>query len=88
MKKISNEKMATNEGGINTKPQLLLLDEATAALDPKTERYILDLLLKVKEKMGIFLVTHKETTAKIADTVYVIEGGFSKSVSSTFSHWR
>lgn len=68
-----------------TKPQLLLLDEPTAALDPKTENSILDLLLKLKENMGILLVTHKESTAKIADKVYVIEGGISKLLNSICS---
>ena len=58
-----------------TRPQLLLLDEATAALDPKTEDFILNLLLKLKEDIAILLVTHKESTAKIADNTYLIENG-------------
>jgi len=58
-----------------TKPQLLLLDEATAALDPKTETFILDLLLKLKKHIGILLVTHKESTAKIADNTIEMTGG-------------
>lgn len=50
-----------------TQPQLLLLDEATASLDPGTESLILALLLTLKKNMGILLVTHKESTANIAD---------------------
>jgi ABC-type bacteriocin/lantibiotic exporter with double-glycine peptidase domain len=58
-----------------TKPQLLLLDEATAALDPKTESFILQLLIKLKAHIGILLVKHKESTAKIADEIYGVENG-------------
>ncbi|MBC6111774.1 peptidase domain-containing ABC transporter [Pedobacter fastidiosus] len=65
-----------------SKPQLLLLDEATASLDPKTEGFILNLLIKLKEKMGILLVTHKESTAKIADEVYEVENGIAKNSRS------
>ncbi len=58
-----------------TKPQLLLLDEATAALDPKTETFILNLLIGLKEQMAILLITHKESTTKIADEIYMVENG-------------
>ncbi len=55
------------------KPQLLLLDEATASLDPKREQFILNLLLSLKKHMGILLITHKESTSLIADFKYTIE---------------
>lgn len=55
------------------KPQLLLLDEATASLDPKMEQFILNLLLSLKKHMGILLITHKESTSLIADFKYTIE---------------
>lgn len=57
------------------KPQVLLLDEATAAMDRKTEQFILQLLTQLKNEMGIILITHKMQTAKIADRIYVIENG-------------
>jgi len=57
------------------KPQVLLLDEATAAMDRKTEQFILQLLSQLKNEMGIILITHKMQTAKIADRVYIIENG-------------
>ncbi|MBB6498981.1 peptidase domain-containing ABC transporter [Pedobacter cryoconitis] len=57
------------------KPQLLLLDEATSSLDPKTELFILDLLVQLKSKMGILLISHKEATASIADFQYKIVAG-------------
>lgn len=57
------------------KPQLLLLDEATSAMDRNTERYILEVLLRLKSKMGIVVVTHRPKTASIADCMYIIEQG-------------
>ncbi|RZK59204.1 MAG: peptidase domain-containing ABC transporter [Pedobacter sp.] len=57
------------------KPQVLLLDEATAAMDRNTERFILTLLNQLKNEMAIVLITHKMQTAKIADRIYVIENG-------------
>ncbi|MBB2148325.1 peptidase domain-containing ABC transporter [Pedobacter gandavensis] len=56
-------------------PQILLLDEATSAMDRRTEKFIIELLLKYKEKMAIIMVTHKVMTAKIADRIYIIEHG-------------
>lgn len=57
------------------KPQLLLLDEPTSSLDPKTELFILDLLVRLKNKMGILLISHKEANASIADFEYKIVAG-------------
>ncbi len=39
-------------------PEILLLDEATAHVDQKTQILIYDLLLKMKGKMTILMVTH------------------------------
>lgn len=57
------------------KPQILLLDEATAAMDRETEKFVLNLLNKLKSEMAIVLITHRLQTVKIADRVYVIEDG-------------
>jgi len=57
------------------KPQLLLLDEPTSSLDPKTESFVLDLLVGLKNRMGILLISHKEANASIADFQYKIVAG-------------
>jgi ATP-binding cassette, subfamily C, bacteriocin exporter len=63
-----------------SKPQLLILDEATAALDRHTERFVLDLLAKLKPEIGILLITHRLHTLKaVCDQIYVLENG-------TFAH--
>ncbi len=62
------------------KPQLLLLDEATAAMDRKTEHFVIKLLKELKERLAIIMVTHRADLASMADTVYVIE---NKTISIT-----
>lgn len=61
------------------KPQLLLLDEATSAMDRNTEKFIFEILKKIKSEMAIILVTHRIQTAKEADTIYVLENGIISS---------
>ena len=39
-------------------PRLLLLDEPTASVDPDMQKSFYELLLKLKEKMAIVLITH------------------------------
>lgn len=57
-------------------PQLLLLDEATAALDAHSERQVLDLLQQLRPRMGIVFVTHRlHTLPRICDRIYVLDGG-------------
>ncbi len=56
-----------------SKPQVLLLDEPTAAMDRKTEHFVINLLNQLRNKMLILLVTHRPQLARHADTIYVIE---------------
>lgn len=57
------------------KPQLLLLDEATAAMDKETESFILSILQKEKTAMAILMVTHRHKTAEVCDRVFRLEKG-------------
>ncbi|NQX38006.1 ATP-binding cassette, subfamily B [Pedobacter steynii] len=57
------------------RPQLLLLDEATAFMDTNTETFTLELLTRFKSKMAIILITHKTETTRLADRIYVIKQG-------------
>ncbi len=43
---------------IARQPRLLLLDEPTASIDPEMQKSFYELLLKLKKKMAIILVTH------------------------------
>ena len=52
-------------------PQLLILDEATSAMDKTTEAFVIKLLKKLKSKMTIIYITHREySLMDIADKVY------------------
>lgn len=42
-----------------SKPHLLILDEATAAMDRESEIFILNLLKMLKKDLGIIFVTHR-----------------------------
>lgn len=57
------------------KPQLLLMDESTSAMDRNTEAFIMNLLVQLKNEMGIVMVTHRTKTAKLADRIYILENG-------------
>lgn len=59
-------------------PKLLLSDEGTSALDPKTTMSILELLRKTVKDMGltIVLITHQmEVARNICDRIGVMEAG-------------
>lgn len=61
-----------------TRPELLLSDEGTSALDPRTTADILDLLKKSAKELGltIVLITHQmEVAKKICDRIAVMEEG-------------
>lgn len=58
------------------KPQLLLLDEATASMDKNTERFVLQLLQRLSTEMSVLLITHKIQTARQANRVYILENGY------------
>jgi ATP-binding cassette, subfamily B, bacterial len=54
---------------------ILLLDEATANLDSRSERRISDLLRTVLTDRTVIVVTHRLSTVLDADVIYVVEHG-------------
>jgi ATP-binding cassette subfamily B protein len=56
-------------------PDLLLLDEATAALDPGTEAAVLAAGDRLTRTRTTVLVAHRLATASRADRIVVLEGG-------------
>ncbi len=63
---------------IANKPKILLSDEGTSALDPKTTKSILELLNKIRNQLGvtIVLITHQmEVVKEICDRVAIMENG-------------
>jgi ABC-type multidrug transport system fused ATPase/permease subunit len=59
------------------------LDEATAAMDRRTEQFVLQLLDKLKENMIIILVTHRIQVARRSDKIYIIE---NRQVTASGTH--
>ncbi|MCF6240785.1 MAG: ATP-binding cassette domain-containing protein, partial [Bacteroidales bacterium] len=58
------------------KPQILILDEATAAMDRETEKFTTHLLIKLKKKIAVFYISHRLHILKnISDRIYILENG-------------
>lgn len=53
--------------------ELLVMDEATAALDMETEKAVIDSIRKVKENKTVVLATHHLSLANECDLIYRIE---------------
>lgn len=55
--------------------QLIVLDEPTSALDPKAEYEVFRKFRELLEDQAAVLVTHRLSTVKMADCIYVLEQG-------------
>ncbi len=65
-------------------PQILILDEATAAMDRETESFISLLLTKIKQEKAVFYISHRLHTFKtLADCIYILEKG---SITASGTH--
>src|SRR5699024_4648160 len=63
---------------LSNDPEVLLCDEATSALDPQTTDEVLDLLVKIRQELGltIVMITHEmQVIRKICDRAAVMEDG-------------
>ena len=75
-----------------TDPEVLLCDEATIALDPKTTRSILELIKQINERLGItvIIITHQMSVIEdICTRVAILENGSvveEGEVSKVFSN--
>jgi ATP-binding cassette, subfamily C, bacterial len=58
-----------------SKPSLLILDEATSSLDSENEKRILNAIEELHGKMTILVISHRLSTIRGADVIYVIEEG-------------
>ena len=81
-------------GVLAMQPEVLVLDEPTAGLDPKGRDEILDQVAKLKEETGItvILVSHSmEDVAKYVDRIIVMNHGsvmFDDTPKEVFRHYR
>ena len=56
-------------------PGLLILDEATSAVDPGTERHITEALRRLSAGRTVVTIAHRLSTAEAADHVFVFDAG-------------
>ena len=57
------------------KAQLIILDEATRALDDKTEENVMSAISSLDEDITILIVAHRLTTLKYCDRIFEIKNG-------------
>ena len=66
------------------KPQFLILDEATSAMDRNTENFTMNLFKKIKPNCAIFFISHRLNALKnIADIIYVLD---KKTITNFGNH--
>jgi ATP-binding cassette subfamily C protein len=57
------------------RPELLIMDEVTAALDPTTEQAICETLRSLAGQVTILSISHQPAMQAAADTAYLLSGG-------------
>ena len=68
-----------------TNPRLLILDEVTSALDPKTERDMCSNIKRMAKDSAVISITHRPAFLDIADSVYeVVDGQVKKLDQDTY----
>eukprot|EP00792_Barthelona_sp_PAP020_P004432 TRINITY_DN2124_c0_g1_i1.p1 TRINITY_DN2124_c0_g1~~TRINITY_DN2124_c0_g1_i1.p1 ORF type:complete len:912 (+),score=211.69 TRINITY_DN2124_c0_g1_i1:56-2791(+) len=56
-------------------PKILVLDEITAALDPKSEASVMDAIKEISKNRTCLMVAHRLNTIAHADAIYVYDHG-------------
>jgi ATP-binding cassette subfamily C protein len=69
--------------GLLRRPRLLVLDEATSAVDIDGESALLDRLLHLAPRPTIIIIAHRQETLRHCERVLVFEGGRLVSDSAT-----
>jgi ATP-binding cassette subfamily B protein len=65
-----------------TRPDVLLLDEATAQLDGLTERAVADGVRELAERGSVVSIAHRLSTVMDADQIVLLDGGTVRAVGT------
>src|SRR6185369_10064793 len=57
------------------KPKILILDDALSAVDTKTENNILNSLKKIMQGRTTIIISHRVSSAKLANKIVVLDDG-------------
>jgi ABC-2 type transport system ATP-binding protein len=69
------QRLGLAQAQVNT-PDLLILDEPAASLDPRGRRDVLEVLTRLRERTTIFYSTHiLDDVQRVSDTVAILNGG-------------
>ena len=60
---------------IYNNPSLLILDEATNALDNQTEKNVMDAINNLHKNTTIIIIAHRLSTVKNCDNIFLLEKG-------------
>jgi ATP-binding cassette subfamily C protein len=63
-------------------PWLLVLDEATTALDPKSEAEVWEAVEGLRGRMTVLAISHQPVLLDVADRVYRVEGGVATAIAA------
>ena len=66
------------------RPKLLILDEATASLDPATEAGVWEAVVRLRGKTTVVAISHQPALAGVADHIYRIEDLQAPPVGTPF----
>lgn len=78
-------------GVLAMQPEVLILDEPTANLDPRTRHDFVDLLEPLRGKGAVVWLTSSAREAASADRIYLLQNGATTAVESgahMFHDWR
>jgi energy-coupling factor transport system ATP-binding protein len=75
-------------GVLAMEPEVLILDEPTANLDPRTRNEFLDLLKPLRDKSAIVWLTSVAREAALADRVHLLRDGHIEPMESGIGLFR
>ena len=56
-------------------PEILILDEATSAIDEEVEKDFIDNLLEIGKNKTIIIISHRSSTIENCDEIFKVEDG-------------